>query len=274
MPLTAFQRQIARLLAVNRSPDSHLAGGAALHFAPNSRRYSNDLDYFHDSAERVAEAFAADRAALEKSGARVAIQLNQPGFLRALVSQGEEATKVEWAHDSAWRFMPPIPVPDAGYMLHPMDLALNKVLALAGRDEARDFLDILFVDEEILPLGALAWAAAGKDPGFTPASLLELLKRRGKHRPEDLARLHLSEPVDLPALKTRWLGALDAAERFIGGRPGAEIGCLYYSPRARRFVAPDTGTPDAVPHYGRPGGVLPRLYAGDSLSELFQAAGG
>jgi hypothetical protein len=27
--------------------------------------------------------------------------------------------------------------------LHPIDLAVNKLLALAGRDEARDFLDIL-----------------------------------------------------------------------------------------------------------------------------------
>ena len=59
MPLTSFQSQVARLLAANRTPDSHLAGGAALHFAPNSIRYSNDLDYFQDSVERVATAFSA-----------------------------------------------------------------------------------------------------------------------------------------------------------------------------------------------------------------------
>ena len=58
MPLTAFQGELARLLASNRSLDSHLAGGAALHLPPQSRRYSNDLDYFHDSAERLATAFA------------------------------------------------------------------------------------------------------------------------------------------------------------------------------------------------------------------------
>ena len=45
MPLTEFQAAIARLLATNRSPDSYLAGGAALHIEPNSKRYSNDLDY-------------------------------------------------------------------------------------------------------------------------------------------------------------------------------------------------------------------------------------
>ncbi|OGU02199.1 MAG: hypothetical protein A2W29_00260 [Gemmatimonadetes bacterium RBG_16_66_8] len=75
-----------------------------------------------------------------------------------------------------------------GLLLHPVDLAANKVLALAGRDESRDFVDILFVHERVLPLGALCWAAVGKDPGFTPLSLLELLKRRGRYRPEDPRR--------------------------------------------------------------------------------------
>ena len=38
MPLTDFQKALARLLSVNRSPDSYLAGGAALHIEPNSQR--------------------------------------------------------------------------------------------------------------------------------------------------------------------------------------------------------------------------------------------
>jgi predicted nucleotidyltransferase component of viral defense system len=50
MPLTVFQRAVLRLLAQNRRPDSYLAGGAALHFAPNSQRFSNDLDF--DLAEQ------------------------------------------------------------------------------------------------------------------------------------------------------------------------------------------------------------------------------
>lgn len=60
MPLTELQLIIARLLAKNRTLDSYLAGGAALHFAPNAKRYSDDLDYFHDSVERVASAFEAE----------------------------------------------------------------------------------------------------------------------------------------------------------------------------------------------------------------------
>lgn len=150
MPLTAFQTQIALLLASNRTEDSYLPGGAALHLAPNSKRYSNALDYFHDSVERVATAFAADELTLNQAGFTLKLEMNQPGFIRSIVSKGEESTKIEWAHDSAWRFLPPIKDDRSGIQLHPIDLAINKVLALAGRDEAKDFLDILYIHQEIL----------------------------------------------------------------------------------------------------------------------------
>lgn len=257
MPLTKFQKTVAGVLALNRTPDSHLAGASAIHLKPNSTRYSNDLDYFHDSEKRVGEAFAEDRVSLKAAGIEVDVEVAQPGYVRALVKRGREATKVEWAHDSAWRFMPAVKVPEAGYALHPVDLAVNKVLALAGRDEARDFLDVLYLHDEVLPLGALLWAAVGKDPGFTPLSLLELIKRRGRYRAEDFADLRLTAPVGLQELKARWFGALEGAEAFIRGRISAEAGCLFYSPSRRRFVAPRPGD-DAKPHFGRPGGVLPR----------------
>jgi predicted nucleotidyltransferase component of viral defense system len=271
MPLTPFQKRLAVLLAKNRGPDSHLAGGAALHFAPNTERLSDDLDYFHDSETRVAEAFASDRATLESEGVALEIEISQPGYIRAVVSEAEDATKIEWAHDSAWRFMPALEVEGAGFALHPVDLAVNKVLALAGRGEPRDYLDVLYADERILPLGALVWAAVGKDAGFTPMSLLELLKRRGNHRPEDFRRLRLVEPVDPAQLKARWLGALEAADAFIASRPADEIGCLYYDRKEERFTAPAANS-EALPHYGKPGGILPRFYTGDPLRDSFRGS--
>ncbi len=259
MPLTPFQAEVLRLVSANRTPDSYLAGGAALHLEPHTRRYSNDLDFFHDSEERVAGAFAEDRGTLADAGYEIEILLQQPGFVRALVRKGTDATKVEWAHDSAWRFLPTVKHELAGFQLHPIDLAINKLLALVGRNEPRDFLDIMDVHRHVLPLGALCWAAAGKDPGFTPPLLLDLLRRRGTLRPEDLERLHLKEVPDLPGLKREWLAALDEAEAFIQSRPPSEIGCLYYSPSLERFVGNPADVADAVAHYGRPGGVLPRV---------------
>ena len=258
MPLTDYQAVVARLLSGNRTFDSYLAGGAAILIEPNTTRFSRDLDYFHDSEARVAEAFAADRALLERHKFAVDVDLNQPGYVRAVVSQGGNATKVEWARDSAWRFMPTQRDERVGFLLHPVDLAVNKVLALAGRDEARDVLDAVDLHRRVLALGALCWAACGKDPGFTPLSLLDLLRRRGRVREEDLARLDLATPIDLRALKQEWLEALDSVEGFVALRPPEEIGCLYYSASRRAFVDPREAA-DSVPHFGRPGGVLPRI---------------
>ena len=258
MPLTDYQASLARLLSENRTFDSYLAGGAAILIEPNTMRFSRDLDYFHDSETRVAEAISADRKLLESSGYSIDVGLNQPGFVRAIVSKDRHETKVEWARDSAWRFMPTVRDDRVGFVLHPVDLAVNKVLALAGRDETRDVLDTLHLHRHVLVLAALCWAACGKDPGFTPLSLLELLQRRGRICAEDLARLDLAEPLDLSDLKREWLEALDSVEPFVASRPPEEIGCLYYSASRRGFVDPREVN-DAVPHFGRPGGVLPRI---------------
>jgi hypothetical protein len=263
VPLNPFQRQLLATLAATPNEDRYLAGGAAMHFAPLSTRYSDDLDFFHDSESRVATAFAQDRETLTAAGCNVDVGLVLPGFVRAVVSRASDATQVDWAHDSAWRFMPLVRDELGGLLLHPIDLATNKVLALAGRDEPRDFVDILFVHGTVLPLAGLAWAASGKDPGLSPLSLVELLKRHGRYRPEDFARLQLVEPFDLPGAKQEWLGALARADTFARERPPEESGCLYFSTALGRFVLPqpDAGLEEQsiMPHFGQPGGVLPRI---------------
>ena len=197
----------------------------------------------------------------------VAETLKKNGDMRAwrtagrLLGAGDQATRIDWAHDSEWRFMPLVRLDDGGLALHEVDLAINKVLTLAGREEARDFVDILYAHEHILPLGALTWAAVAKDPGFTPASLLEQLKRRGRYRPEEIDRLELAVPLDLVEAKVAWRAALSDADKFIRERPHDEVGCLYYSPSRDCFVAPSPGISlkeqGLVPHFGQSGGILP-----------------
>lgn len=264
MPLTAFQKEtLAKLATSEGARERYLAGGAALHFSPNSVRFSDDLDFFHDTVAQVARAFQADCTTLEDSGYQVKVELSIRGFIRTVVSRGEDATRVDWARDSAWRFMPLLCDPLGGFMLHPVDLAVNKVLVLAGRDEARDFVDTLFVHRRVLPLAGLCWAAAGKDPGFTPLSLLEFLKRRGRPREEEIRRLNLAEPFELQSAKEEWLEALASAEVFVRGRPPEELGCLYYSSAEDRFVLPEPGVSlegqGLSLHFGTPGGVIPQV---------------
>ena len=260
VPLTEYQHELAKLLSVNRTEDSHLAGGAAIHFEPQSIRFSNDLDYFHDTEKRVSEAYKADEELLIKNEYKIQIEITLPGYIRITVLKDDNSTKIEWAHDTAWRFMPPVFKKNYGYFLHPVDLAINKLLALAGRDEPRDYLDIHEILKNTLSLGAMCWAVPGKDPGFTPLSILEFLKRKGVYRQEDFSRLKLTQPVNLIELKDKWIEALAQAEKFISSCPQNEVGGLYYSLDTKDFIKPNEEEEflkKAKIHYGKAGGILP-----------------
>jgi hypothetical protein len=70
---------------------------------------------------------------------------------------------------------------------------------MIGRREVRDWVDLLQCDAEVQPLGYLAWAAAGKDPGFTPAAILEHVARTARFAPEEIAELDFAGPAPEPA---------------------------------------------------------------------------
>jgi hypothetical protein len=242
MPLTAFQREVARALAAHRSPESHLAGRAVINRANDSVRYSDDLDIFHAAAASVATCAEADAAQLRTLGYSVDWIIRQVGFYRAEVRRAEGRLRLDWSHDSAFRFFPAQPDADFGYCLHPADLAANKVLALAGRTEIRDLLDVLYLDQTFLSLGAMAWAACGKDPGYTPPLLFDQMSRHVRFQQSDLQGEYLAHPVDLQELKKHWLAARDQAEALCARLPAEELGCLYLD-ADNRPVTPDPDSP-------------------------------
>lgn len=258
VPITDFQREVLQALRQNRLPESHLAGASALHLSPTSLRRSGDLDFFHDGIEAQRAAFARDRSTLDALGFQLHVHKDFPGHTQAAVSRGGESTLIDWATDTDWRFLPIQTDLTAGYLMHPIDLAVNKVLALVGRDEPRDYVDALWADAMILPLPALVWAASGKDPGLNPSSTLALLRRRGRPHEDEVARLDLVRPFDLTEAKTRWLAALDETEAFIRDAPPDAAGALFYDNAAQAFVLPSLplGAEIAL-HHGARGGVVP-----------------
>ena len=130
MPLSRLQSTVLRLLADHRDPESYVAGSTYLTRA--GTRISDDIDIFHDREDRVARAADEDAAALGDAGMRVSWTRREPTFYQALVSHGEETTKLEWVVDSDFRFFPVQKDDEFGYVLHPVDLATNKVMAAAG----------------------------------------------------------------------------------------------------------------------------------------------
>jgi hypothetical protein len=268
MPLTDFQLGISRLLAKNRNPSSHVAGGAVLNRGPDTVRFSDDLDIFHDigaaGAENLSSVTAradADATLLQNAGYSVEWKLRQEGLLRAVVSRGQEHLRLDWTTDSRFRFFPVQPDADFGFCLHWADLATNKVLAMAGRSEARDFLDILYLDEKCLSVGALVWAACGKDPGFTPGLIMDQLNRHSRFRQADLESENLVQAIDVTALKAKWLAARDRALRLFDRLPAEELGCLYLDP-TNAPVTPDPESSDfarLIRHWGSEFGAWPAI---------------
>ena len=261
MPLTAFQKETLHLLASRRRPESHVAGGTAINRLDASPRYSADIDFFHDLAESVLATAEADAALLVQAGFQIDWQLRQPHVQRAQIRRGPDTLKLDWCYDSAFRFFPVQADPDFGYCLHPADLAANKALALAGRSEVRDFIDILFLHQTYLSLGAICWSACGKDQGFTPQSLLDYAKQHMKFRDEDLASEHLSRPILLTDLKAAWLNAVTEAEAWFSRMPPQDVGCLFLNETLSPFT-PDpshSNFPSVLRHYGSIRGAWPTM---------------
>lgn len=225
VPLSKLQADVLRLLAAHRDPESYVAGSSFL--TRRGTRFSADIDIFHDREDRVAGAAAEDMAALLAEGLEVQWQRREPLFYQAIVTRGDETTKLEWVVDSDFRFYPAQRDPDFGYVLHPADLATNKIMAAAGRREPRDIVDLVDIHERILPLGAVAWAAVGKSLGFTPEGLINEVRRLAHYREEDFARVASDPPVDAAAVMRRLLEALGQADAFVRRMPTDKIGLLF-----------------------------------------------
>ncbi|MFW5744054.1 MAG: hypothetical protein ACOC2D_12335, partial [Spirochaetota bacterium] len=181
-------------------------------------------DLFHDTDAALAASWAADRGMLTASGFDLSVVRDSSSFVEAIVTSEEGSCVLEWARDSAFRFFPLIEDGTLGLSLHPFDLATNKVLALAGRLEPRDWVDVLTCDERLQPLGYLAYAACGKDPGYNPISLLAVAKRQRYSRAE-LASLDFDgETPDAQELGRRWHTILAAADRICETLPADHVG--------------------------------------------------
>ena len=210
--------------------------------------------------------WTADRAELEAQGFVVRTVRARPSFVEAEVIRETQAILMQWARDSAFRFFPLVEHEELGLALHPFDLATNKVLALVGRLEVRDWIDVIECDQRLQPLGYLAWAACGKDPGFSPAAILEQAARTARYSQAGVQELQFAGPVpDAGHLSRCWHAALGEARRITAAPPADDAGkCVLtangdlYKGSAAELVAA-LQRQQITFHPGRIRGALPQL---------------
>lgn len=200
--LTPFQERVAALIAdLEEAADFALSGGAALIIQGTIRRRTRDLDFFGLSPDAVDRLLPRVLDALGAAGLEVETVQANHGFARLVVQQGGERTEVDLAADA--RLFPAQPGHPAPTLTGP-ELGADKVLALFGRAEARDFADLLMLESQY-GLDRLLELAAEKDRGFSLRFFAEMLDRVDRFRRDefdlsdlDFGRLERSIP--------RWRG--------------------------------------------------------------------
>lgn len=267
MPLTELQRLICRLLAEERkrTGESYVAGGLALNEVLRGHRRSHDIDLFHDAEAALAAAWTNDQASLTTAGLTVRVLRQLPSFVEAQVSQGADSTLVQWVRDSAYRFFPLVEHSELGLTMHPVDLATNKLLAVASRREPRDWIDILHCDQTVQSLGYLAWAATGKDPGLSPQAIIEEAARTHYNQAE-IDELAFDGPTpSAAALSGHWHKAIADARELIALLPLEQLGKVVLDGEELALATPET-LPSRLGrltfHEGRIRGAFPEIRIG------------
>jgi hypothetical protein len=233
MPLTAFQKEILAILAANRSEESHFAGGVVLNASDDSARFSRDFDIFHELAAEVTRASSRDVESLRRAGFAVEPRsrdwAQDSTFRKAEVARGHESVEIDWAADSAFRFFPIERDALLGWRLHLFDAATNKALTLSARTETRDYVDIIEL-HRTFPLAAICWAACGKDPGFSPLTLLKMMRRFARVDAAKLEEIQ-ARALDPKDLKEAWIAISDEAEakmvKLADARPDLPVGVAF-----------------------------------------------
>lgn len=160
--LSPLQLRVATLLGeLPEASDFVLAGGAALIARGEIDRRTRDLDFFTVDPPQVDQLVPVFEAAVRSASDVVEVQV-VAGFARLVVADGAERTGVDFAADAR---LLPAERNELGLVLSVEELAVDKVLAIFGRAEARDFIDLAVLELQF-GLAHLCELATTKDAGF------------------------------------------------------------------------------------------------------------
>ena len=167
--LTPLQRRLLREIGQSSLRDEFfLTGGTALAALYLHHRYSVDLDLFTENPTGVAQVPPAMQEIASRLGLEITFTRTLGTFLEAFVASPDgERVEFDFAQDSPYRLEPTRLDPELDLWVdNPTDIACNKLSALFDRAEPKDFVDVFFVAQEILPFDRLVALARRKHVGM------------------------------------------------------------------------------------------------------------
>ena len=199
MQITPLQKKTLRIFTnVNRDDNFYFTGETAIAVCYLHHRESDDLDFFTGELTSLDPTTRDFEKMLRAAGLSVQIERRQATFVRLLI---EQELKVDIALDTPFRLKPPVQSNIEGIKIPVDDLedvAANKMLALFGRAEPRDFVDVYFLSKEYFDFMEMVQMAAKKDTGFDLYWLAAAMQEAEKI---DLLPVKICKPFDLPDMK-------------------------------------------------------------------------
>jgi len=172
--LTALQREVLDAF-FQRERGFFLTGGAALAGFHLGHRMTDDLDLFtpQQAAFDRGRFVLADVAAAV--GGTLEVRQDAPGFKRLVLTRGDEGLVIDLVKDVGPQLHADKLDRDNILLDPPDEILANKLVALVGRAEERDLVDVMFLERAGYSIEAALSAALAKDGGCTPATLAWLL---------------------------------------------------------------------------------------------------
>ncbi|MEK6815835.1 MAG: nucleotidyl transferase AbiEii/AbiGii toxin family protein [Nitrospirota bacterium] len=202
--LSPFQKKVLSVFSsIEESRAFHMTGGTALAAFFLGHRLSEDIDFFTPDEHLISVLAEKFKNALLSVGIQVSEIRNFRSFWEAVLTQGGESIKVQLGYDSPFTLSDF--VEELGLKVHSLqDIAAGKLLALYGRAEERDFIDIyLLARDGRLSLDEMIDLAKMKDPGLDEYYLAIAFEQSEK-LPDDPAKLKVAllsqvDPKDVKA---------------------------------------------------------------------------
>jgi predicted nucleotidyltransferase component of viral defense system len=210
--LTPFQQQLLKSIGGSPIRDQfYLTGGTALSAFYLHHRYSEYLDLFTADPLAVTRVAPVLQDIAKNLNAQISFTRTLGSFLECFFEgDSGERVKMDFAQDSPYRLQPTLL--DIEYDVNvdnATDIACNKLSALFDRAEPKDFVDVFFVCQELMPFTELEELARQKYVGIDDYWLSVAMQRISQV--DILPRM--IKPLDLDELQVFFLSL---AQEIIG----------------------------------------------------------
>ena len=207
--LTSLQEDFIGFFAETPLKDTFfLTGGTALSAFYLQHRISEDMDFFTEEEGQVDRVLPLIQGVAPKLNGKLEVKRSFKSYLEFSITRGEEILRCDFAMDSPYRLMKKIFKEDYRiYVDNVQDISCNKLSALYDRTDPKDFVDIYFIDREIIPFEKLVMEAKKKHVGLDNYWLAASLVKIGDFNilPRMLKPVNLNELKQFFKEKAKWL---------------------------------------------------------------------